>query len=427
MTALSQRGIRLILRMPSRAPGDDKVAAKSLDECEPLAAASQEFSRKWQQIIRVWAQRYGTNLAGWYFDGAYNWSGWDDDSKPYNFRTWAEAARAGNPNAVLTFNSRKVEYNAKRKKKVPSEMDYMPVEDFEWQTRQTSRDNWVVAPDTLWHAVIPFAGAWGADGYPGMQPDAFAQWLNGVVEEQGTISIDVGIWSIGDRHGYIPPWQMATLAQARSRVREQITPPLEIPTGMIDLGNTATFKMSSTSRYNNPKLNLQIFTTGATLNGEAFVTDKVEMPLIQVTLAYTSTIHRIELYRAPTIDWNPEHLTVSIWDQTKGPHDPRQALAPASWTPVWQANEMGWKWILNIPDGLKLRHFAVGLSQAGSEFKLGRIKIYGDGPDYEKEGLPKDWASRQKVLAEIKAKEEASQNTEGSEKKKKGFSLNPFR
>lgn len=52
-------------------------------------------------MIEKWSLRYGRTVRGWWFDGAYNIVGWDDLTMPYNWKTWAAACRAGNPDGIL--------------------------------------------------------------------------------------------------------------------------------------------------------------------------------------------------------------------------------------------------------------------------------------------------------------------------------------
>jgi hypothetical protein len=64
---------------------------------------NREFQLKWQQVIREWSMRWGTKVSGWWFDGCY-WPNTMYRGDEPNFTTFAAAARAGNPAAVLAFN-----------------------------------------------------------------------------------------------------------------------------------------------------------------------------------------------------------------------------------------------------------------------------------------------------------------------------------
>jgi hypothetical protein len=102
--ALSKRKIRLLLYLPSRSPQRDPQAMKGLSDVDQMQPAPQEFTRKWSEVIRQWSERYGDRISGWWFDGAYNPAGWEDLNQPCNWKTWADACRAGNPQSILAFN-----------------------------------------------------------------------------------------------------------------------------------------------------------------------------------------------------------------------------------------------------------------------------------------------------------------------------------
>jgi hypothetical protein len=101
--ALSKRGIKLMVYLPSGAPaGDD--AAKAALKWQNGPYPNVEFQRNWEAIIRDWSRRWGDKVVGWWFDGVY----WPNimyrREKAPDFRTFAAAARAGNPRAAVAFN-----------------------------------------------------------------------------------------------------------------------------------------------------------------------------------------------------------------------------------------------------------------------------------------------------------------------------------
>jgi hypothetical protein len=101
--ALSRRGIKLLVYLPSGAPAGDKVAREALnwrDGPHP----NREFQLKWQDVIREWSLRWGTKVAGWWFDGCYFPNSMYRSPDPPNFASFALAARAGNPGTALAFN-----------------------------------------------------------------------------------------------------------------------------------------------------------------------------------------------------------------------------------------------------------------------------------------------------------------------------------
>ncbi len=101
--ALHKRGIRLMVYLPSGAPGGDAAARQALN-WQTGPHRNREFQTKWEAIIREWSSRWGTKVSGWWFDGCY-WPNamYRNDDAP-NFATFAAAARAGNPDSAIAFN-----------------------------------------------------------------------------------------------------------------------------------------------------------------------------------------------------------------------------------------------------------------------------------------------------------------------------------
>ena len=61
-----------------------------------------EFQRRYTDFIREYSLRLGTKLSGWWFDGCYTWEVFPNST--YNWPLWFDAARAGNPSAIVAFN-----------------------------------------------------------------------------------------------------------------------------------------------------------------------------------------------------------------------------------------------------------------------------------------------------------------------------------
>ena len=114
--ALADRGIRLLVYLPSGAPSMDALAMERLDwrwgfakpwpswggeeTGERLAA----FQQRWEAVIREWSMRWGRKVWGWWFDGCYFADAMYRHSDPPNFASFAAAAKAGNPDALVAFN-----------------------------------------------------------------------------------------------------------------------------------------------------------------------------------------------------------------------------------------------------------------------------------------------------------------------------------
>jgi len=102
-TALSKRGIKLMVYLPAGAPAGDPAARAAL-KWKNGPYRNAEFQRNWQAIIREWSLRWGNKVAGWWFDGVYWPNNMYRGVEPPNFRSFADAARAGNPHSAIAFN-----------------------------------------------------------------------------------------------------------------------------------------------------------------------------------------------------------------------------------------------------------------------------------------------------------------------------------
>jgi len=61
-----------------------------------------EFEQRFTAFIAEYSRRLGPLLAGWWFDGCYDWPFFRNSDRQWP--RWIDAARAGNPEAVVAFN-----------------------------------------------------------------------------------------------------------------------------------------------------------------------------------------------------------------------------------------------------------------------------------------------------------------------------------
>ncbi len=100
---LHRRDIKLMVYLPSGAPGGDRAAREAL-EWQNGPYANKNFQRKWEQVIREWSGRWGAKVWGWWFDGCYYPNSMYRLADPPNFASFAAAARAGNADSAVAFN-----------------------------------------------------------------------------------------------------------------------------------------------------------------------------------------------------------------------------------------------------------------------------------------------------------------------------------
>lgn len=114
---LHPHGIQLLVYLPSGAPAADPVAMRQLgwewgfEGGWPHAWGTKrtgkrlaEFQRKWEDVVRDWSLRWGRKVCGWWIDGCYFADEMYRHEEEPNFRSFAAALKAGNPDAIVAFN-----------------------------------------------------------------------------------------------------------------------------------------------------------------------------------------------------------------------------------------------------------------------------------------------------------------------------------
>ena len=100
--AVEPHGIRLMVYLPGGAPATDAVAKAKLEE--PVDERLSTIQRHWEAVSREWSLRWGRSVHGWWIDGPYNAPAYSHPDAP-NYRSFAEALKAGNPDSLVSFNN----------------------------------------------------------------------------------------------------------------------------------------------------------------------------------------------------------------------------------------------------------------------------------------------------------------------------------
>jgi peptidyl-prolyl cis-trans isomerase A (cyclophilin A) len=218
--ALEERGIRLMLYLPCQAPNEDRRAQRAFGlpegaKDQPIDVA---FARQWAEVIRDWSVRYGDRVAGWWFDGGYEWVGFDEEIAGI----YAEAAREGNPAAIVTFNPG---IGLKRWTRAES------------YTAGELQDPFDVLPDSRWlegsqwHVLTYLGSRWS--GRDTRHPaDRWAEWVRAVTAREGVVTLDLGPnWDPqAGPIGSLADAQLEQVVAVRDAVREP--PRVRIETGV---------------------------------------------------------------------------------------------------------------------------------------------------------------------------------------------------
>ncbi|QEH35084.1 Alpha-L-fucosidase [Aquisphaera giovannonii] len=177
---LAPRGIRLMLYLPCQPPNEDRRAQEAFGL--KAAAGDQHIdevaAKEWAKVIGEWAERYGDRVSGWWFDGGYEWIGFDEKIAAI----YAEAVRRGNPRAIVTFNP-----GVKLARWTRAE-DYTAGElNDPFDVRPTSR----FVDGSQWHALTFLGSHWGARDarFPAAR---WAEWIRAVNAGGGAVTLDAG-------------------------------------------------------------------------------------------------------------------------------------------------------------------------------------------------------------------------------------------
>ena len=100
--ALAPRGIRLMVYLPGMAPAADAIAKERLEGKSDERMT--ELQRNWEAVTREWSLRWGQSVSGWWIDGPYEKEKYQHPDAP-NYRSFAEALKAGNPDSIIAFNN----------------------------------------------------------------------------------------------------------------------------------------------------------------------------------------------------------------------------------------------------------------------------------------------------------------------------------
>ena len=113
---LHKAGISLMVYTPSEGPFHDHDARKGLKmhhhwsdsdhngETDWQRYRQVDFMLNWEKVLGEWARRWGTKVSGWWVDGCYHKEERFPENEEPNFKTFTNALRSGNPDAIVALN-----------------------------------------------------------------------------------------------------------------------------------------------------------------------------------------------------------------------------------------------------------------------------------------------------------------------------------
>ncbi len=180
-TALASKGIRLMLYLPCQTPAHERAAKKAFGLPqngwdEPIDEA---FARKWAEVIACWSTRYGKKVSGWWFDGGYAHTKFNDAIA----QIYADAVRQGNPDAIATFNPGiKLVRHSRAEDYTAGEID---------DPRAVKcAGRWI--DGSQWHMLSYLGPTWGA-GPPRFKDEVVVEVTRNLIESGGAVTWDVPI------------------------------------------------------------------------------------------------------------------------------------------------------------------------------------------------------------------------------------------
>jgi hypothetical protein len=160
---------------------------------KPVDERLSVAQRNWESIIREWSLRWGGNVRGWWLDGCYHADKMYRHDDAPNFASFAAALKAGNPDAIIAFNS-----GVQTMVKPTSEFDdYTAGEVNEMPTPNKFYELSRFIDGAQFH-LLSFLGTFWRDGAPRYPDSLVIEYTKYINSLGGVMSWDVPIDSGGN-------------------------------------------------------------------------------------------------------------------------------------------------------------------------------------------------------------------------------------
>jgi hypothetical protein len=187
MDELEQRNIPLLLYLPSNPPVKSKLVAEKFRYSYGKDSATSQYNQPiLEDMIREWGLRYGPGVRGWWFDGLYSWnsirSNRMDMSLKHNISTHTLAAKAGNKQRIVTYNS--------GFGKIHANTPYCDYTSGEKPTIDEFPSGRWVEDGVQWFLFTYLGEKWGGKGQQ-FDTDTLVSMAQKIVENEGVLCLEV--------------------------------------------------------------------------------------------------------------------------------------------------------------------------------------------------------------------------------------------
>ena len=160
--------------------------------------ATSEEQGMFQQVIREWSERWGKSISAWWIDGGVF-------SGPDRYKEYSDAYKAGNPDALVSYNTGPIGMTRDLKKPATEYEDYtagetnwhLPVSGF----RPWDKKEYYLGPNISGDQLhfLTFMGSfWGYGSEPRFPDELVIGWNKHIANHGGTISWDVPLTDSGE-------------------------------------------------------------------------------------------------------------------------------------------------------------------------------------------------------------------------------------
>ncbi|RYY06848.1 MAG: hypothetical protein EOP43_05050 [Sphingobacteriaceae bacterium] len=184
--ALNRKGIKLFLYVTGDGPRADDKASKALSnpsikmtENKGKFLVDEAWVDSWSRIIKSISLQYGKKVTGWWFDGSYNFIGYNNQL----LKKYYQAATTGNSSALVAFN-------------FTGPTDTIAVSTIgNYTAGESDKFEGTPTPDfknikLKWHLLSYLGNSWGQPGIR-YSADYMSAYLKKVKSLQGMVTIDV--------------------------------------------------------------------------------------------------------------------------------------------------------------------------------------------------------------------------------------------